>query len=582
MTALAGLAQSAEAQRGGARYAGSTSQGEGVTLHVSHSARTVTTLEAGIVAFCLDRRPDRSVYQLAGIGIRRGAFAAKQRLGSVAGARAVLSVTGTFVGRGRLRGELDLVLSRPADEERDATRCRAHVSFTAQLPRSARTRFGALTQLQGPGSCFTSRPRRGGCIIDPLFADASSDLAISPDGRNVYVLSTGSERVEDAFGGFLRSAVTVFVRNPATGRLQRLAGPAGCAREQGGEGCASARALRTATSIKVSPDGLNVYAASGDGIAVFRRDPTTGGLSQPPGPDGCVTAPNVPDCGAIRGFEATYLYSRQFELGPRGRYAYLLGDDSLALFTRDRSTGRVTQLSGEAGCMRPRGAGSCSPGPHTGFLDGIVASPDGRHLYRMSSLEPPELEMFRRERQTKVLRMSRDQGGCVSNGGALGCSALRGVTGLDFAAVSPDGRHMYAADEGEGLASFARNARTGVLRQLPGAAGCVLEDPGAGCGAARAVDGLRPPVVSPDGRNLYLPGYDSIVTFARNRRTGELLQLPGKTGCIADSLSDDYGTCAHPIQRNWGTEQLAVSPDGHHLYSVVGAFLTVYARRTRP
>jgi hypothetical protein len=94
MTALAGLAQPAEAQRGGARYAGSTSQGEGATLQVSRSAHAVRSLEATIVAFCGDRRPDRGIYQLADIALRGGAFAARQRLGSATGARAVLRATG--------------------------------------------------------------------------------------------------------------------------------------------------------------------------------------------------------------------------------------------------------------------------------------------------------------------------------------------------------------------------------------------------------------------------------------------------------------------------------------------------------
>jgi hypothetical protein len=583
MAAFAGLVEPAASQRGGARYAGSTSQGEGVTLHVSRSARTVTTLEARLVAFCRDRRPDRGVYQLAGIGIRGGAFAARQRLGSLAGARALLSVTGTFVRRGRVRGELDLLLRRPADEERVATRCRAHVSFTAQLPRSARTRFGALHQLQGPGSCFASRPQRGGCMIDPLFAETggTSDLAISPDGRHVYAALGGPAEQDDA-GAHLRSAVVVFVRNPATGRLHRLTGAAGCLREKGGEGCASARALRTVDAIEVSNDGRHIYVASGDGIAVLRRDPSTGALAQAPGPEGCVSFRNLPGCGAIRSWDSPFPFSSGFALGPRGHYAYLLGNGSLAVFTRARTTGALTQLADEAGCVRPKPADGCALGPSMRLFDTITVSPDGRHLYRMSTLEAPELQLLRRERGLRVLRAVRSRGGCFSDGGVMGCVPLRGVSYINDGAWSPDGRNLYGVSADEGIAIFARNGRTGGLRQLPGAAGCVVEAPDAGCGSARGVEGGGYPAVSPDGRNLYVNGGFSLAAFARDRRTGELLQLPGRAGCIADSLNDDYGRCAHPAQRNWGTEAMEVSPDGHHLYAIVGGFLTVYARRTQP
>jgi DNA-binding beta-propeller fold protein YncE len=583
MTVLAGLAQPAEAQRGGARYAGSTSQGEGVTLQVSRSARTVTTLEATIVAVCGDRRPDRGIYQLADIAIRDGAFAARQRLGSAAGARAVLRATGRFARRGRVRGRLGLRLRRPADEERDATTCRAHVSFSAQLPQSARNRFGALAQLEGRGSCFAGRRHRGGCRIEPLFEQTtgSSDLAISPDGRNVYA-AVGRPAEQDDIGAHLPSAIVVFVRDRTTGRLHRLAGAAGCIREKGGEGCASGRGLRTVEGIRVSNDGRHVYAASPDGIAVLQRDAATGGLSQSPGPDGCVTTTSIADCGAITGYDSFFLADSPLELGPRGHYVYLLGKGSLAVFVRNRSTGRLTQLPGKRGCIRVDGDQGCARAPRIGDSWDLAASPDGRHLYRMSLLDPPELALLRRERRTKILRESRVHRGCFSGQPFRGCGRLRGVTYVNSGALSPDGRHLYAGEADSGLAVFARNRRTGMLRQLPGAAGCVLEDPGAGCGAARGVEGGEYPTVSPDGRNVYLNGGFSLVAFARNRRTGELLQLPGRAGCIAQSLSDDYRRCAHPVQRNWATTPMEVSPDGHHLYAITGGFLTVYARRTRP
>ena len=252
------------------------------------------------------------------------------------------------------------------------------------------------------------------------------------------------------------------------------------------------------------------------------------------------------------------------------------------MFRRNRLTGRLTQLGGQAGCIRPKGQDGCARARHIGDTYDMVASPDGRHLYRMSLLDPPELQLFRRERRSKILRPSRAPGGCFSDEGVLGCAPMRGVTYVDSGALSPDGRHLYAANADMGLAVFACNGRAGTLRQLRGAAGCVLENPDAGCGSARGLDGADFATVSPDGRNVYVSATFSLVAFARHRRTGELLQLPRRAGCIAGGLSDDYGRCAHPIQQHWGTEELAVSPDGRHLYAMSGDLLTVYARRTRP
>ena len=95
-------------------------------------------------------------------------------------------------------------------------------------------------------------------------------VALSPDGRNLYVASRRSQ------------AVAVFRRNQSTGKLTQAPGPAGCVAARGAEGCGFAVGLGGPNSVAVSPDGKNVYATSaqGNSIAIFRRDPTTGALAQ--------------------------------------------------------------------------------------------------------------------------------------------------------------------------------------------------------------------------------------------------------------------------------------------------------------
>ena len=78
----------------------------------------------------------------------------------------------------------------------------------------------------------------------------SSALAMSPDGRNVYVASSRS------------NAIAVFRRDARTGALTQRRGAAGCISDGGASGCARAIGLLGPNSVAVSPDGRNVYATA--------------------------------------------------------------------------------------------------------------------------------------------------------------------------------------------------------------------------------------------------------------------------------------------------------------------------------
>ena len=60
--------------------------------------------------------------------------------------------------------------------------------------------------------------------------------------------------------------------------------------------CATAKGVNDATDIAISPDGKFLYAAatSSNSIAVFSRDADTGKLSQLPGNAGCIAAGETP------------------------------------------------------------------------------------------------------------------------------------------------------------------------------------------------------------------------------------------------------------------------------------------------
>ena len=96
-------------------------------------------------------------------------------------------------------------------------------------------------------------------------------IAISPDGRNVYVVSAGSD------------ALSILARNRRTGVLTQLPGESGCVSQRPGGGCVVGRALNEPTSVAVSPDGTHVYVTGRrfpSGVAMFDRA-ADGSVTQP-------------------------------------------------------------------------------------------------------------------------------------------------------------------------------------------------------------------------------------------------------------------------------------------------------------
>jgi DNA-binding beta-propeller fold protein YncE len=124
----------------------------------------------------------------------------------------------------------------------------------ARLNRNTTT--GAISQPAGTAGCI-SETGAGPCA-DGHALDHPSEVAVSADGKNVYVASFGSD------------AVARFNRNPTTGAISQPAGSAGCISEDGSGPCADGYGLEDARAVAVSPDGKNVYVAS-SGISTVVR-----------------------------------------------------------------------------------------------------------------------------------------------------------------------------------------------------------------------------------------------------------------------------------------------------------------------
>ncbi len=169
----------------------------------------------------------------------------------------------------------------------------------------------------GAVAVFRRNPRSGALTFVERHDNASDGIAgltyaravaVSPDGRNVYV------------AGQSDNAVVVFMRNTTTGGLTYV--------EAEIDGLGGVDGLTSAVAVAVSPDGRFVYAAglNDNAVAVFRRSAATGALTFIE-----VLKEGVESFG-IRG-------AHTVAISPDGAHVYVAGqsDDSIAAFRRTPS-----------------------------------------------------------------------------------------------------------------------------------------------------------------------------------------------------------------------------------------------------
>jgi DNA-binding beta-propeller fold protein YncE len=426
---------------------------------------------------------------------------------------------------------------------------------------------GALTQLNGENGCVNADGAEG-CAVGRVL-NGAGEVAVSPDGKNVYATSVGDE--------VARGGVAVFARNRKNGALTQLDGEDGCVAEAifGFEDCADGRALFAPDSVTVSPDGKNVYVTDTaiSGTAVFARDRKTGALTQLDGEDGCVNSDGAEGCAVGRGG------GNDITVSPDGKSVYFASGDAVAVFARDRRTGALTKLDGEDGCVNSDGRDGCAVGRAVEGTVTVAVSRDGKSVYVASASSEGGVAVFARDRRTGALAQLDGEHGCVNFDGVEGCAVGRAVDIPMGVTVSPDGRGVYVASFlSDAVAVFARDRRTGALTQLDGEGGCVNADGAEGCAVGRALDGAGSVAVSRDGKSVYVGG--GVAVFARDRRTGALTQLDGEDGCVNN---DGAEGCADARAFEGGGE-VAVSPDGKSVYAAASGSdaVAVFARDRGP
>jgi DNA-binding beta-propeller fold protein YncE len=447
----------------------------------------------------------------------------------------------------------------------------APVSHRSRLPKSS---LGAITQLNARNGCLVDRSsRRRGCTKARALKGAgpiigSEAITVSPDGRNVYVASSSS------------NAIAVFKRNRRTGTLAQASGTSGCIAAGGADGCASGRGLAGPNSVAVSADGKNVYATSfrSSSVATFKRNPTTGALTQAKDGTGCLAAVAIPGCASARGLDGADVVA----VSDDGRNVYVgaFTGSAVAVFSRSTSGGTLAQPSGTSGCISEGGAGGCATARAMSSVEGLAVTGDGKNMYAAAP-GSGALDVLARDPSTGALTQPAGDGGCFVNSALTGCTLGRQLDGADAVAISPDDRGVYVPTLlSSSIAIFTRTPSTGQLAQASGTTGCVANATGVGCARGRALRGAEGVAVSPEGTTVYAvaltPG--SIDVFDRTGPTAALTQKRGRQGCLIDSRSN----CGRAQPMRTATS-VAVSPDGKNVYVV--AFkdnaVDVFKRQTK-
>ena len=361
-------------------------------------------------------------------------------------------------------------------------------SAVARLVRNTTT--GAISQPAGSAGCISETG--AGTCADGHGLSYPTGVAVSPDGKSVYVASIISD------------TVARFNRNTTTGAISQPAGSAGCVSETGAGTCADGHGLDGAHSVAVSADGKSVYVASYSGSAVARlvRNTTTGAITQPAGTAGCVSEDGSGPCADGHGLEVP----NGVAVSADGKSVYVSSwiSNAVVRLNRNTTTGAITQPAGTAGCVSEDGSGPCADGHGLDVPESVAVSADGKSVY-VVSLHSDAVARFNRNTITGAISQPAGSAGCVSQTGAGTCADGHGLIDAFSVAVSADGKSVYLASyNSDAVARFNRNTTTGAISQPAGSAGCVSETGSGPCADGHGLDGPRSVAVSADGKSVYV------------------------------------------------------------------------------
>ena len=322
---------------------------------------------------------------------------------------------------------------------------------------SRQANSGALTFVEGHKDNVAG--------VDGL--DGAISATISPDGRHVYVAAA------------IDGAIVVFSRDVVSGKLTFLAAYRG--------NSVAGPPLSLPVSLTISPDGQHLYAADmrNDAIIVFRRDETSGHLAY--------VEAQKDKVGGVAGLDGPV----SLTVSPDGRHVYVAGiyGDAVVVFQRDKETGTLRFLEAKKNGLNGL----------TGLdrASAVTVSPDGRHVYVTGSAQGVVAAFSRNTRTGALTFLAQYQDGVAG---------VSGLEGACYVTVGPNGQYVYVAGiNDDTIAIFRRHLISGKLTFLD-----AYQD---GLADIDGLDGITSLAVSPDGRHLYAAGINenALAVFATRR-----------------------------------------------------------------
>jgi hypothetical protein len=334
-------------------------------------------------------------------------------------------------------------------------------------------------------------------------ANQTSGIAVSPDGTLVAAVGGNPSSTPDGI-------LDIWRRNADLTLVKAY-----CVSEQSGvAGCNERDGIGMATGVAFAPSGPGIYVAGqygggdldGDGqpdgaLAVFRPGsfmgtPVLNEVQCLPAKASTVSGDKCKVPEAEPGLSGI----AKVVVSPDGADVYAYSSEGVLGFSRDPATGA---LSGRVACLErftPQPA--CSSAPQIGVGGGMAITPDGKELF-VSSQGGGGLTVLTRQPASGALAVLE----CFTSGGGS-CAKIDGLGDLNGdVTVSADGTLVFVTGGGTGqgeVRTFRRDPASGHLTPL----GCVSVAGQAGCVGGSGLFWATAPMVSPDGRNVYVASYD--------------------------------------------------------------------------
>jgi DNA-binding beta-propeller fold protein YncE len=279
-----------------------------------------------------------------------------------------------------------------------------------------------------PKGCIQDNDRNAHpCKQTAKGLNAPSAIAVSPDGKSVYVAA------------FTDNAISVFKRDKQTGKLSERQ----CItdNDETTDNCdRSTDGLQNPEGVVVAPNGKAVYATGegDDAVVAFTRNTSNGKLT----PIGCVmdNDTTMDSCNdSANGLNGAW--GLAVAQGPPTLYVTSVFDDAVGRFSRDTSTGEITHQ----GCTQDNDTGTdACAGSADGlsFPEGVAIDKAGTAGF-VTSAGDWTVDRFQRSTSTGGFSGAE----CIKDtSSSETCDdTVTGLEGVGQLAISPQDNSLYTA-----------------------------------------------------------------------------------------------------------------------------------------